>query len=185
MGAVQSAIEWLQSLFWKQEMELTLVGLQNSGKTTLVNVLASGDFVDDTIPTVGFNMRKVSKGNVTIKLWDIGGQPRFRSMWERYCRGVNAILYVVDAADHDKFETTKKELHDLLSKPPLSRIPLLVVGNKNDLLEAVTQEQLIEILDLNSIQGREVCCYSISAKNRDNIDKTLEWLIAHSGPTTQ
>jgi len=46
------------------------------------------------IPTVGFNMRKVTKGNVTMKLWDIGGQPRFRSMWERYCRGVNAIVYV-------------------------------------------------------------------------------------------
>jgi GTPase SAR1 family protein len=28
------------SLFFKQEMELTLVGLQNSGKTTLVNVVA-------------------------------------------------------------------------------------------------------------------------------------------------
>lgn len=54
--------------------------------------------------------------------------------------------YVVDAADHEKFETTKKELHDLLSKPPLSRIPLLVVGNKNDLPEAVGQEQLTEIL---------------------------------------
>lgn len=26
------------------------------------------------IPTVGFNMRKITKGNVTIKLWDIGGQ---------------------------------------------------------------------------------------------------------------
>ena len=46
------------------------------------------------IPTVGFNMRKVTKGKVTIKLWDLGGQPRFRSMWERYCRGVNAIMYV-------------------------------------------------------------------------------------------
>lgn len=44
---------------------------------------------------VGFNMRKVSKGNVTIKLWDLGGQPRFRSMWERYCRGVSAIVYVI------------------------------------------------------------------------------------------
>ena len=31
-------------------------------------------------------------------------QPRFRSMWERYCRGVNAIVYMVDAADHDKIE---------------------------------------------------------------------------------
>lgn len=47
------------------------------------------------IPTVGFNMKKVTKGNVTIKLWDIGGQPRFRGMWERYCRGVNAIVYVL------------------------------------------------------------------------------------------
>ena len=26
------------------------------------------------------------------QLWDIGGQPRFRSMWERYCRGVTAIV---------------------------------------------------------------------------------------------
>jgi len=30
-----------------------------------------------------------------LKVWDIGGQPRFRSTWERYCRGVNAIVYVL------------------------------------------------------------------------------------------
>ena len=41
-------------------------------------------------------MKKVTKGNVTIKLWDIGGQERFRTMWERYCRGVNAILYFIN-----------------------------------------------------------------------------------------
>ena len=167
----------------------------------------------------------MQKGNVTIKLWDIGGQPRFRSMWERYCRGVNAIVYdnsndctlrevsdlwcysllryVVDAADHDKFETAKKELHDLLSKPPLANIPLLVLGNKNDLPEAIGVNEIIEQLwvflvqtkttlecicsddwhvcrDLKSIQGREVCCYSISAKNSVNIDITLDWLIKHS-----
>jgi len=28
----------------------------------------SGRFVEDMIPTVGFNMRKVTKGNVTIKV---------------------------------------------------------------------------------------------------------------------
>lgn len=38
--ALESVINWFRSLFWKQEMELTLVGLQNSGKTTLVNVLS-------------------------------------------------------------------------------------------------------------------------------------------------
>jgi len=105
----EDLLNWVKSLFWKQEMELTLVGLQNSGKTTLVNVITTGQFVEDMIPTVGFNMRKVTKGNVTIKLWDIGGQPRFRSMWERYCRGVNAIVYVVDASDHKKIPEAKKK----------------------------------------------------------------------------
>jgi ADP-ribosylation factor-like protein 8 len=94
-------LDWFKSLFWKEEMELTLVGLQYSGKTTFVNVIASGQFSEDMIPTVGFNMRKITKGNVTIKLWDIGGQPRFRSMWERYCRGVNCIVYMVDAGEFD------------------------------------------------------------------------------------
>jgi len=161
-------------------MELTLVGLQHSGKTTLVNVIAAGQFQEDMIPTVGFNMKKVSRGNVTIKLWDIGGQPRFRSMWERYCRGVNAIVYVVDAANPENFETAKKELHDLLSKPPLANIPVLVLGNKNDLPNAIGVDELCEKLDLNEINGREVCCYSISAKNQVNIDKTLEWLCEHA-----
>jgi ADP-ribosylation factor-like protein 8 len=45
---------------------------------------------------------------VTIKLWDIGGQPRFRGMGERYCRGVNSIVFVVDAADPDQFEAAQK-----------------------------------------------------------------------------
>jgi ADP-ribosylation factor-like protein 8 len=125
-------------------MELTLVGLQNSGKTTLVNVLASGSYSGDMIPTVGFNMRKVTKGNVTMKLWDIGGQPRFRSMWERYCRGVNAMVFVVDSADLDKIESAKTELHNLLQKPLLANIPVLVLGNKNDLPSALTGEQVIE-----------------------------------------
>ncbi|RCN35132.1 hypothetical protein ANCCAN_19007 [Ancylostoma caninum] len=64
---INRVLEWFRSLFWKEEMELTLVGLQNSGKTTFVNVIASGQFTEDMIPTVGFNMRKITKGNVTIK----------------------------------------------------------------------------------------------------------------------
>ncbi|XP_058030918.1 ADP-ribosylation factor-like protein 8A isoform X2 [Ahaetulla prasina] len=119
-------LDWFRALFWKEEMELTLVGLQYSGKTTFVNVIASGQFNEDMIPTVGFNMRKITKGNVTIKLWDIGGQPRFRSMWERYCRGVSAIVYMVDAADQEKIEASKNELHNLLDKPQLQGIPELV-----------------------------------------------------------
>ena len=54
-------------------------------------------------------------------------------MWERYCLGVNAMVYIVDAADHDKIEASKNELHNLLEKPQLVGIPILVLGNKRDL----------------------------------------------------
>jgi len=55
-----------------------------------------------------------------------------------------------------------------------------VLANKNDLPEAIGVEDVIDKLDLKSITGREVCCYAISAKNKVNIDITLEWLIKHA-----
>ncbi|KAK6110372.1 ADP-ribosylation factor-like protein 8A [Brugia pahangi] len=180
LAMINRVLDWIRSLFWKEEMELTLVGLQNSGKTTFVNVIATGQFTEDMIPTVGFNMRKITKGNVTIKLWDIGGQPRFRSMWERYCRGVNAIIFMVDAADEDKLEASRNELSQLLDKPQLDSIPVLVLANKKDLPGALDERQLIERMNLSAIQNREICCYSISCKEKDNIDITLQWLIQHS-----
>ncbi|KAK7813982.1 hypothetical protein U0070_002879 [Myodes glareolus] len=131
------------------------------------------------IPTVGFNMRKVTKGNVTIKIWDIGGQPRFRSMWERYCRGVNAIVYMIDAADREKIEASRNELHNLLDKPQLQGIPVLVLGNKRDLPNALDEKQLIEKMNLSAIQDREICCYSISCKEKDNIACVIDCGISH------
>lgn len=175
-----SLLDWLRSLFFHREMELSLIGLQNAGKSSLVNVLTTGSFHEDMIPTVGFNMRKVTKGAVTIKMWDLGGQPRFRSLWERYCRGVQAIVYVVDAADHASVDTAAKELHALLERPSLEGIPLLVLGNKNDLPGALATQQLIEKLGLQSVSNREVAVYSISCKCSTNIDVTLEWLTKHA-----
>lgn len=40
LALVNRLLDWFRSLFWKEEMELTLVGLQYSGKTTFVNVIA-------------------------------------------------------------------------------------------------------------------------------------------------
>jgi len=161
-------------------MELTLVGLQSAGKTTFVNVISSGKYSEDMIPTVGFNMRKVTRGNVTIKVWDIGGQPRFRSMWERYCRGVHAIVYMVDAADPDKIEASRNEFHNLLDKPQLASIPVLVLANKRDIQGSLNEKEVIDKMNLSSVQDREICCYSISCKEQHNIDITLQWLMQHS-----
>lgn len=53
---------------------------------------------------------------------------------------------MVDASDPSKIEPSKQELHNLLSKPQLESIPVLVLGNKKDLPNALDEKQLIEQL---------------------------------------
>ncbi|KAI9819104.1 MAG: hypothetical protein M1826_001196 [Phylliscum demangeonii] len=179
-GFLKSVYDWLMRLFWATEMDVTMIGLQNAGKTSLLRVLAGGEFTIDSIPTVGFNMKRVQKGHVTLKCWDLGGQPRFRSMWERYCRGVNAIVFIVDAADHAAIAVARDELHSLVQKSELDGIPLLVLGNKSDLPDKLSVDELIEAMDLKSVFHREVSCYGISAKEETNLDAVMQWLIARA-----
>jgi len=48
LAFLQRILDWFKSLFWKEEMELTLVGLQYSGKTTFVNVISVSCFASNT-----------------------------------------------------------------------------------------------------------------------------------------
>lgn len=52
--------------------------------------------------------------------------------------------YMVDAHDQDKMEASRNELHNLLDKPQLAGIPVLVLGNKRDLAGALDEKELID-----------------------------------------
>lgn len=56
----QSWVDWLRSLFFKREMDLALIGLQNAGKSSLVNVLTTGQFHADMIPTVRVSIMELA-----------------------------------------------------------------------------------------------------------------------------
>ncbi len=85
-------------------------------------------------------------------------------------------MYVVDSADAGNLDVAKLQLHQLLAWPSLEGVPLLILGNKNDLEGALREKELIENMDLNSIKDRVVACYSISCKNMVNIENVLRWL---------
>lgn len=53
---------------------------------------------------------------------------------------------MVDAADTEKLDAAKQELMNLLEKPPLQGIPVLVLGNKRDLPNALEVQDLIQRL---------------------------------------
>ena len=55
----------IRSLFARR-MEMVIVGLENSGKTTFINSLSEGT-PGETVPTIGLNVKTVQKGNLIIK----------------------------------------------------------------------------------------------------------------------
>ncbi|KAI5269693.1 ras small GTPase [Aureobasidium subglaciale] len=170
-GLFKRLYDWLLSLFWATEMDVTMIGLQNAGKTSLLRVLAGGEFTIDSIPTVGFNMKKVTKGHVTLK---------WRSTKVPFYVGALLSRFIVDSADKEALPVAREELHVLLEKPALEGIPLLVLGNKSDLPDHLSVDELIEELNLKAVTHREVSCYGISAKEETNLDAVLQWLIARA-----
>jgi len=55
---------------------------------------------------------------------------------------VDAIVYLVDAADRERFAESQRELAGLLADDGLASVPFLVLGNKIDLPYAVSEDEL-------------------------------------------
>ena len=48
-------------------------------------------------------------GKVKINAFDLGGHKAMRKMWRDYFPKIDAIVYVVDAANPDRFKESKTE----------------------------------------------------------------------------
>lgn len=173
---LKNIYNWFFNNFFSKNIEISIVGIQGAGKSTLINSITTGKYDSDTIPTIGVNERKIKKGNVNLNIWDLGGQNRFRDNWEKYCSNSDCIIFVVDSVDEKNFEVAKEELKALMSYKTLEGIPLLLLGNKNDLQGALSENELIELFDLKSITNRKRGCFSISAKEMKNLDTAFNWI---------
>ena len=47
-----------------------------------------------TIPTIGFNVEEVNYKNLSMTMWDVGGQDKIRRLWSHYYENSDAIVYV-------------------------------------------------------------------------------------------
>jgi len=63
--------------------------------------------------------------------------------------GVDAIVFIVDAADRTRFEEAKIELHRVFKMEGLRDVPFVILGNKIDKPTASSEEEFRQALGLN------------------------------------
>jgi ADP-ribosylation factor-like protein 6 len=165
----------------KAEAKVLIVGLDNSGKTTLINHLkppGGGTSVDEVTPTVGFQVEQFAKGKINFTVYDMSGQSRYRTLWEQYYRDVHAIIFVLDSTDKIRMCVAKEELDQLLRHNDIKRslCPMLFFANKTDSIGAFTPAECMDQMGLFQIRDRPWHMTASNAITGSGVLAGVEWL---------
>ena len=157
------------------EVRMCMVGLDNSGKTTIMYRMKYGES-PKTIPTVGFNVETLEYKKLIMTIWDIGGQQKIRSLWKHYYENTGAIIFVLDSCDTERIEEATEELFKLLNEESLQGVPLLIYANKQDLPNALMPNDIIKKMELNQIKERKWLIQGSSGIEGKGLSEGLDWL---------
>ena len=99
---------------------------------------------------------------------------------------VNAIVFLVDSADRDRFHIAREELHELLESEDFQSIPFLILGNKIDLPSSASEDELRYYLGLEAYQtntdakkkqgARHVGLFMCSVRKRSGYSDGFKWI---------
>ena len=153
-----------------------MVGLDAAGKTTILKKLKLNETVS-TIPTIGFNVETVSpcKG-VTFTVWDVGGQEKLRPLWRHFFQNTQGLIFVVDSSDLERISEARQELSNVLENPEMEGVPVVVIGNKQDIPRALKTHDIAQKLSLLQQKANPWHLQEASAKNGEGIYEAMHKL---------
>ncbi|NHI91611.1 MAG: hypothetical protein EAX96_03840 [Candidatus Lokiarchaeota archaeon] len=101
--------------------KISILGLDNAGKTALLNVLQGNtnlELIRNLSPTLGANRIVFTKLDTEYHIWDMGGQEKYRLDYiknaEKYFINVCLAIYVIDIQDPNKYDKSLTYLKDIL-----------------------------------------------------------------------
>ncbi|XP_009888800.1 PREDICTED: ras and EF-hand domain-containing protein [Charadrius vociferus] len=123
--------------------KIVLAGDAAVGKSSFLTRLCKNEFRGNTSATLGvdFQMKRlIVDGEPTVlQLWDTAGQERFRSIAKSYFRRADGVLLLYDVTCEKSFLNVR-EWVDMIEDATHDNIPIMMVGNKADLRQAVTEQ---------------------------------------------
>ncbi|CAO1613958.1 unnamed protein product [Sympodiomycopsis kandeliae] len=165
----------------EHQLRLLFLGLDNSGKSTILKRLLNDSNWDSISPTLGFDIKSLQFSNYTLNIWDIGGQKVLRPFWKNYFERTDGLIWVIDSADQIRMQECKEELWNLIVKEDrLSTCSLLVLANKQDLDNAMSLQEISRELDLENLirqRGGNAKILACSAVAATGYEVGLQWVV--------
>jgi small GTP-binding protein len=155
--------------------KIIAVGDGTSGKTSIIRRYVHEEFNAKYIKTIGVShaLKRflINDIEVTMAIWDTGGQELFDAIRPQYYRGAHGVLVIYDVTNKQSFNNLDKWLSELDNN--CGNIPKIIIGNKIDL----TDERVILFETGESYaQRKNVTYYETSAKTGENVIDVMEAL---------
>lgn len=148
---------------YKKGYRILLLGLDGSGKTTILYQLKLGETVK-TIPTIGFKVETIDYKENNLTICDVGGADKMRILWKLYFQNTDGLIYVVDSKDRDRIDESIEELKKILTVEELKDCPILLFANKQDINGALTPGEITDKFNIGKNFGREWLVQGASGK---------------------
>ncbi|KAG9389623.1 Ras-related protein Rab-28 [Carpediemonas membranifera] len=156
-----------------QQFKVIILGDGSVGKTSVAQRFTGDNFAQAYKQTIGLDFyakqMALPEGNeVTLQVWDIGGQSIGGNMIGNYVYGAHAVIMMYDITNYQSFQNLDDWYRLVRKTYSTEKMPLIVlVGNKTDLSyqRAVRLQKHQDFASLNDFMSFFVC-----AKSGDNIN---------------
>jgi len=143
---------------WGKKYRLLVFGLENAGKTSLLNIIKDKAFdpQKSVLPTTQpIHFDELKFGGFRFQAYDFPGGPGVEK-FESYFDAADCVLYVVDSGNSATFLQAKKQITFLLKHPKLIKTPIGILANKSDLEDAKNEHFLSRELFEDDKEKKEV-----------------------------
>ena len=154
-------------------IKLLLVGDSSVGKTNFIYQFIEHKFSQVYMTTTGIDLKyssiELKNKKIRIQLWDTAGQEKYKAITKNLFLKAQGILVVYDITDESSFLNLKTWIKTIKEECG-SHMPVIIVGNKNDLEDQRTVDKNDAISYAKQLKLEYIEC---SSKTGDNIEKAI------------
>jgi small GTP-binding protein len=110
---------------------------------------------------------------VAMQLWDTCGQERFKSIAKSYFRRADGVVLMYDCTYERSFMNVREWI-DTVYDASDKRIPIIIIANKTDLRDTITNRRVIRAEEGAKLAKEyDALFIETSAKDGSNIEESL------------
>lgn len=130
----------------QRSRKIVVLGHFGVGKTSLIRRFVEDTFSDNYKVSIGVHITKKvvalsADEEITFILWDLEGTDEMEQIRDAYLLGTHGVVFVFDVTRPSTFQNISRDIEIVRQK--IQGPPILVVGNKTDLVDLEELQQLM------------------------------------------